>query len=149
MKKIIAILVLVAFVFTSAAFAESTFSSYTLEELFLLKMEIENEISSRTNGSDSIIPQGVYIVGKDIKAGSFEIGFGKKDGVYLIVTTYPNEANFQAYRSGEMEFNEAHDEQYTFREEGESAYVSLSDGMMLRLDGGTFIIKESNHSWKP
>ena len=56
MKKIIAILVLVAFAFTSAAFAESTFSSYTLEELFLLKMEIENEISSRTNGSDSIIP---------------------------------------------------------------------------------------------
>ena len=150
MKRIVAAFLVILFAFSSTtSFADNSLSAYTLEQLFALKMQIEAEIRSRVGDGDSIIPQGTYIAGRDIKTGSFEISFGQKSGVYLVITTYPSESNFLAYKSGEMEFGEAHSDQYTFREEGESAYVNLTDGMILRLDGGSFIIKESQHSWKP
>ena len=74
MKRILILMVLVAFVVSSVASAESIdLSALSLEELISLQQQIDVELSSRTGTSQNDrIGRGSYVVGKDIKPGYYD-----------------------------------------------------------------------------
>ncbi len=75
MKKIISIF-LVLILLSGVGIAETLdekISTMTLEELSSLYLKIETEIANKTQGMTRLLPEGIYIEGKNIIAGNYSI----------------------------------------------------------------------------
>ena len=57
----------------SVGFAETDLQSMNLDELADLRNQIDQEIRSRLSNNSGTINTGEYVVGKDIKAGLYEL----------------------------------------------------------------------------
>lgn len=75
MKKILGILLAAVIALTSlTALAEAIdFSGYNDAELIELLASVQQEIANRHIEKSASLPQGTYLVGKDIPAGSYDI----------------------------------------------------------------------------
>lgn len=94
MRKIIAILVGLIMLFSIPAFGEEIdFSEMNLDELTELYTKFIEEFQSRTEEKygSSLIFEGVYTVGKDIKAGQYQFICIKNDtAAYLAFNNQDN-----------------------------------------------------------
>ena len=110
-------------------------SKKSTEELLALRTEIDEEIGQRI-GTIAPIYGGVYIVGRDIKAGKYVIHAQKATdeyGISMLVARLDKEASDLDSLSAIA--NAATEEIIkTDLEEGEKLMFTLSDGMVLLLN---------------
>lgn len=121
MKKFLGIF-LAMILFATPAFAENNgFESKTIDELLVIKNELDTEIGKRL-GTIGSIYSGTYTVGQDIKAGQYVLHVEKAiDGWKAYIQVYMLDPSDK----------EIKDECYL--SEGESFTFSLEDGQVLYL----------------
>jgi len=112
-------------------------ASTSLDDLLVLRQNIESEITARLASDASTIYPGVYYVGKDIKEGSFVITTTQD---YTTIDVFSNEENFAAYTSMLSE---------GFADAGGSVYIRLEIGMVLSISGGNCHIQLADANWGP
>ena len=121
--------------------------SMSVEDLVALQKKISEKLEEM-NWKDpewDIIPQGIYKVGTDIKAGQFKVE-AIKDTVSIKL--YESE---DIYKEDDYGY-EARYPLYYDEETGESdsAFLSLSDGQIVAIEYASAYIKEvTNASWMP
>lgn len=147
MKKFIVCLLLVVLSVTPALAEEYDVSSLSTEELLTLLENVRLELSERISlVEDNRIGRGVYIVGKDIKAGTYD---------FLCLDT-------ELYDSGKA-MNSIR--LYTVAEDGISQgeclwrvddtpidghfVMSLSEGTILDIGQCSGVLTETQPSWAP
>ncbi len=137
MKKLVAMaLAATMMLSTPVVAAEVDLSGMTLDELVTLKTSISEEISARTADESNEIGNGEYVVGTDIKAGSFKFENTNDKAMNLFV--YENEAQCKSRKHSVWDYLGA----------GDLAYLALKEGNILSLDGvGT--LEEVKQSWAP
>ncbi len=90
MKKLLAILAVALMMVPAISMAaQMDLSALSTDDLFALSTRIVGELLSRTEIKGIDVPEGVYIVGKDIPAGEYRIE--EADGNYgLYIEIYPD-----------------------------------------------------------
>lgn len=146
MKKIVVLLAIVlAVVLSVGALAEGfDLSSMTNEELLALMGSIMDEIQTRTGdtSANDRIGRGSYVVGTDIKAGTYDFTCLESDmynfegGGARNVIRVLDESGDYISRAQDVEI-------------GAHAIVSLSDGQVLEIEGCTGALTASTPSWAP
>lgn len=142
MKKFLVVLLVFVISFTSLVFAgagDLDLSEMSLDELVTLRNSITEEISIRL-GNAGTIDMGLYEVGKDIKAASFEVkGMeGTEETAYVIIF------------NNREDLDENDPLQVHYIEEGTSAIVNLKEGQWFRINNyGPIYIQEVKADWAP
>ena len=92
MKKVFGILLAVLIALTSLSGLAETLdlSGYSDAALIELLASVQQEIADRHIEKSANLPQGSYIVGKDIPAGSYDISVVYKGSMWMDVYVYPN-----------------------------------------------------------
>ena len=128
MKKLFSILLAALLALTSlTALAETVdFSSYSDAALIELLASVQQEIANRHIEKSASLPQGTYIVGKDIPAGSYDISVVYKGSMWMDVYIYPDaeskdvKHNFTVFADG------------NYGDGTGSFHVDLSEGEVLK-----------------
>lgn len=147
MKKFIVCLLLAALSVTPVLAEEYDVSSLTTEELITLLKNVQLELTERIGlVEDNRIGQGIYVVGKDIKAGTY-------DFLCLDTNTYDSGNawnSIQVYTVAEDGISEG-ECVYTIRDTQINAHVvlTLSEGTILDIYGCSGLITETRPSWAP
>lgn len=141
MKKLIFLVIAFMIVASTVSFAEDVdFSEMTTEELIALSKEIDIEISNRMgeslpNENSLYLPEGYYVVGKDIAVGSYGIeDVSSTDSVYESdsgwrIYIFPSEERLKEYNDALKEYDVAYREASASQDEA-ATYpdeVSISD----------------------
>lgn len=105
MKKLITTLLLIAILIISCAASADmpNFSAMSFEELQAMKMALDEEYNSRPESSEIILlPEGSYVVGKDVNPGQYYMAVGKPNNssTYASIVIYDSEKDFLADDSG-------------------------------------------------
>ena len=116
----------------------------SLDELVELQNNIVAEIDSRTNVGKDVIPCGVYVVGTDIKEGSFKVSTDEDN--YTDVLVFEDEDTYKTYAADHKAVNPLFS---AFVGLSGSTTVNLKTGEVLYIYSGEMIIEESNASWMP
>lgn len=149
MKKVYSViiaLVLIVGVFSTIAYAQSgshekiDLTEYSLEELIELHEDVRAELIDRLHlNEDALIGRGEYVVGKDIKAGTYTFTVMETD-----------------YRDGEADnafYLENPDGHYAATAYdvpiGEKTVLSLTDGQTFSIVGCVCCVMISNPIWAP
>lgn len=142
MKKIL-LLVLSLMLFVVPGLAEDVstdLSTMSVDDLIALRKCVDNELDSRDFFSESEIYSGTYVVGKDIKLGSYVIVCAQTMSQYgLEVRLYADE---EMWRDSESLSRR-------YIDEGESLQIRLDEGMVVALFDGTATIRRTEPSWAP
>ena len=152
MKKILSLALLTVLLIPTVGLSEEVIdlTSMTLEELISLRNSTSGEIYSRLGFSfeDSEIGAGYYLVGTDIKAGTYEfictfceteLGYGG-DRVYNLGTIWIVSSDAEdAERLHEFGDSRV----------GEKYKFDLEEGQMLVIGRCNGVIQEYEHSWAP
>ena len=88
MKRFLAIMVLVLMVVSSAAAEDIDLSGLSFDQLIQLQSRITMEIMQRDEWQEVTVPAGVYVIGKDIPAGSWSVEMACKGSCEVLL--YPN-----------------------------------------------------------
>ena len=144
MKRFLTVLVLLVLLATMVAFAlpalaeEADYKSMSTDELIALNQKIVDELTSRGEAQAAPIGKGDYVVGKDIKAGT-----------YTFTCTEPSKRNdvttVQVWNSDRSDclINQS-------LELNETQYLPLVDGQVLSIYYGSGTIQPSvKPSWAP
>ena len=117
----------------------------SLDELYELQAQILIRVAGYGVFVDDEMPQGIYIVGKDIKPGTYDLvaysmGRNTFDAVVSpILTIYENEDAMDNYHWLDMLF---------FNTLGEPTRYTLEDGYVLKLEyGSIFVQQPAKKSW--
>lgn len=123
-------------------------TSMSTEDLVALKDSINTEIANR--GGDNVIGEGVYIVGTDIKAGSFKVTAMKGYDGYTTFYIFKDSAEYEEYKGGNYDVGDCVVDLDSY-EEGDidSGNLTLKEGEVLYVYRGNAVIEEVNPSWKP
>lgn len=142
---VIFIIVVSVFLIPSSMAESISLSELTDEELLLLKDEVETEIASRELSDLSVLPGGVYIVGEDIKSGSYKvIGKNRQSRIYVFT-----EDSYDAYvRNGSWELPEAKPTVQLFIDPGQEGFIGAREGEIIYVIYDCYI-EEANESWMP
>lgn len=73
-------------------------ASMSTEDLVALKDSINEEIANR--GGDNIIGEGTYVVGTDIKAGTFKVTPVKEYDGYTSFYIFKDSSEYEDYKGG-------------------------------------------------
>ena len=153
MKRLVALALVLVFVFCGTAFAEGLIvmeeevptvvggidvTALSDDDLIALKDAVIQEISNRNLAIKGTFGNGTYVVGVDIKPGS-----------YVISNTSDELGNYYIYESVEkMQNNEIMGSGY-MTENGDATF-NLHDGEVLRISGiKSATIEEIVASWAP
>ena len=137
-------LVLTMGVSGTALAADIDLTGMSLDELVELQNNIVAEIDSRTNDGKDVIPCGVYVVGTDIKEGSFKLSTDEDN--YTDVLVFEDEDTYKTYAADHKAVNPLFS---AFVGLSGSTTVNLKTGEVLYIYSGEMIIEESNASWMP
>lgn len=137
-------LVLTMGVSGTALAADIDLTGMSLDELVELQNNIVAEIDSRTNVGKDVIPCGVYVVGTDIKEGSFKLSTDEDN--YTDVLVFEDEDTYKTYAADHKAVNPLFS---AFVGLSGSTTVNLKTGEVLYIYSGEMIIEESNASWMP
>lgn len=147
MKKFISVL-LVLVLCSAVAFAETIdFKSMTTDGLIQLYQEIQLELASRTGLTDNNkIGQGIYTVGKDIKAGTYEF-------ICLESGTHDDSTQrnaFYIYALGDDGVSQGKTLWYLYDTAlNAKVTLSLSEGTILEIWNCSGVLTEMTPSWAP
>lgn len=128
----------------TALAADIDLTGMSLDELVELQNNIVAEIDSRTNVGKDVIPCGVYVVGTDIKEGSFKLSTDEDN--YTDVLVFEDEDTYKTYAADHKAVNPLFS---AFVGLSGSTTVNLKTGEVLYIYSGEMIIEESNASWMP
>ena len=123
MKRLIAVLLISCFVFTSASAGAPDLSGLTYEQLIALQHYITAEITGRPEWKELTIPAGEWVVGVDIPAGEYSIS-PVGDGAHLRIY----DKNGSAVRTGGIHEESDSIGKIRLREDYK---VVISDGQLL------------------
>ena len=148
-RKILTLLATRMFISTPVyASADIDISSLSVEQLIDLRSKINAVIAE--NGGDNLIGMGKYVVGIEIKEGTFSFQCTKNAQYgFINVLTYPSQEEYDKRHSGEADSEYEVSQLYYNEEEPDnqnSATVKLTKGMVLELSDEA-IIQEINPSW--
>lgn len=94
MKKVIAMIITVALFVGTFALAETVdLSQYTDADLVSLLEAVQQEIADRHIEKSANLPQGSYLVGKDIPAGSYDISVVYKGSMWMDIYIFADGGN--------------------------------------------------------
>lgn len=141
MKKVLALVLALTLLTVPLYAAVATgvdFSSMTDEELTALKQQLDAEMLERGMVKTAVLPMGMYIVGKDIPQGDYELSIGDSDQVGAYYHQYANETDMKSD---------------TFMSSGAiyatiTARVNLADGQILQFDVGSVRMTTYTIQWK-
>ena len=146
MKKLIALLLVMLCIASSAMAAEMDISGMDLDALLSLHEQLDSLIGDqiRCRFDENSIFQGVYIVGKDILPGYY---------LFTCIEDQHDEGNFDFFYEI-YESEDAYDKHNRLMFDrfnvGVSVRLNLEDGMVLRIVNGTANIQESSKpNWAP
>lgn len=141
MKKILIAVLLLTMLTVTAISEEFDLESMTTEDLVLLHERIDEILEDRFECQLDVIYPGIYVVGKDIKAGD-----------YLFSCTKVGIANFwifEIFNSEEDYANRNVDHRQNLRLSGQMR-LKLEDGMVLSVGEGLGTVQTiSKPSWAP
>ena len=119
MKKFLCVLILC--VIPVVAFSDGIdLSSMSFDDLIALRYKIDSEILSRPEWKETEVPQGTWVVGEDIPAGSYSIRAKATDDSVLI----------RIYKNSNDSIGNAH---YIYQDNQIIGKIILSDGMIVEL----------------
>lgn len=151
MKKLISLLLVCLLSFGAAASAEGLdLSAMSLNELVELHKLLDAEIDARIGCSPSLIAGGVYTAGDTIKTGAYAItctAAYTEEGMAIQIY-----ANHEQYEKSRSVYSQYKDDYQLFAgsiQPGHSVTVSLSEGMVLVIDGGAGLIEALAPTWAP
>lgn len=167
MKKLYGLIIVVMFFTQALTIAEESYiSEMSTDELMELRTAIDLEISKRAEASDTTassipLPEGYYVVGKDISAGSYNIEDVSSPDAYKnsmgwSIILFSSENEFDEYNNALREYESAYmayisdeeltppDQVYLSDYASESMYlgvnstcrISLKEGEVLGIVGG-------------
>lgn len=144
MKKVATFLVafaLISMLVTGLSESNVDLKSYSDDELMSLRDAISDELINRGVEFDVPFYPGMYVAGKDIKAGAYDIAISSEYG-----------GTASVYAS-EDDFSKDNGLTYDYIGEGQEGYhLSLNDGMVLVIDfidGGSMRLRSSKSPWAP
>ena len=153
MKKVIIVAVLLAAIIgttnVSAAVAGIDISGLSNEELVELREEIDQKLFD--NGETDTINEGVYVVGKDIKAGTYELSSKAIESIdWTFVYVYNSKEDCdkghksarESYIVGNRDSNETELDEY------HSVSVTLEESNVISIEENTCLIKPYEASWQ-
>lgn len=148
MKKVYSViiaLVLIVGVFSTIAYAQSgshetiDLTEYSLEELIELHEDVRAELIDRLHlNEDALIGRGEYVVGKDIKAGT-----------YTFTVTETDYDDGEAENGFYVKNEDGHYETTYNVPVGEKIVLSLTDGQTLTIHKCICYVTISNPIWAP
>lgn len=147
MKRFLVVLLIMILCIPYASAESINVSGMAIEDLMSLYREIQTELASRV---DSFLPnqigQGIYIVGKDIKAGTFSficLESGKHDDGSQRNTLYIHELGEDGIRPGKRLWHLDNTSMNA------PVTLSLSEGMVFEIWNCSGILTEIQPSWAP
>lgn len=144
MKKVIAICITLALILALAvpALADVDLSGLSFDELVALKSQIDLELFARPEWQSVEVPQGLYLVGRDIPAGKWtvksvptnwtevSVGLTFKDGGMKL--TYPYKVSEYIYGPSGNMYKEGARTDLT---------IDVTDGDYVQIDMGSAIFE--------
>lgn len=99
MRKLIAFTLFFLFAFSASVMAESVdLTTMTTDELLAFRERLNAEINDRLGDDKSLIVDGVYVAGVDIKPGMYRIScVAAFDDREFIVNLFESKENYQIY----------------------------------------------------
>lgn len=144
MRKIILVLLPLLLILNNLAYAENiNLEAMSFEDLVELHNMVDAEIDARISCNESIIPMGLYIAGKSIKAGSYTLS-GNDKHYGAEIATY---ASKELYDQAISEDDESLILYECYVSNGESAFVNLEDGMVLVVEDASLVIEQAKADW--
>lgn len=150
MKKIVSLLLVFLLLAGSAACAEGTdFSTMTTDELLALREELNAEINTRIGDDNTLIGDGVYVAGVDIKPGMYQITCAAAfDDREFYVNLFKTLEDYETYDSNRWE-----NDDYRFFQaalyEGGMCTVNLTEGMTIEIYNGLGRVEAVKPDWAP
>lgn len=144
MKKVITICITLALILALAvpALADVDLSGLSFEELVALKSQIDLELFARPEWQSVEVPQGLYLVGRDIPAGKWtvrpietncsEVSVGRTLDDGGMKLTYPYKADEYIFGTGYMLYSEGNRTEMT---------IEITDGDYVEIDMGSAIFE--------
>ena len=148
-------MVLSVLFFAPIALAEENgLASMGLDDLLALRQSIESEITARLASDASIMYAGVYYAGKDIREGRYVITCTEEISDKLLVTVFASEDNYDNYTYHSSQGSElTARKEYSMMDEyiamGNSVYVGLETGMVLKVKNGVGQAQLVEMNWAP
>lgn len=143
MKKLVAVL-MICLMMTAFGLAESNYKNLNDEELLELRDSITDELFERGVEFETDFYAGVYVVGKDIRAGTYDILFDEVDKWGCVfINIYETE---EAYESRDRKLHEI------INELTKGYRVELNEGMVFVIDlNGSAVMRIRNEkpAWMP
>ena len=128
-------------------------SDYSYNDLITLQDEIAEELKSR--GQNSPITSGVYVVGKDIKAGIYSLTCltidDKSYNGRLIIHSYEDESQYNKHKTDSSLYDWIQGSKVLFEMNiDQTVTMKLEDGEILVVKyGKALCVPEAKPSWAP
>lgn len=150
MKKLLSLLLVLSFLFCSAAAAEGIdLAAMTIDELVALRQSVDAEIDARIGCAPAPIAEGVYEVGKAIKQGMFLITCTDvNNGWGIYIDLFDSMESYYKYKENNVENANLIISRSNFNIGG-STMVQLEEGMVLYIHNGIATAEEVRPSWMP
>ena len=125
MKKVLALVIILVLLGSTAMASAVDFSTMTDEEIIELVENAYSEIVSRGIEKTAILKQGSYTGGKDIPAGKYYLESYDTEKAYGIISILPydhveDRCDFELYDNAEMRRHSSY-------------YISLDEGDVLKI----------------
>lgn len=150
-NRIITLSLICLLAFSGAAAAEGIdLTAMSINELVALHQSVDDEIDARIGCDPSTLAGGVYTAGETIKAGAYAItctAAYAEDG--LCIQMYANHAQYDECRAVIDVYKDDYQLFAGHIQPGQSVTVSLSDGMVLVLEGGAGLAEVIAPTWAP
>jgi len=151
MKRLLVALVLVAMMMSTALAEVIDLAAMSTDDLIQLRQQITDEINTRAAdpSDERLVPEGIYVVGKDIKAGKYVLKHYSDLFFSSFVVVFEN---LEAYQTKKLDRAAADEGLIVYQNQlrkGGSVYISIEDGQALLIDGGALLLVSENPSWAP
>lgn len=133
MKRFLVILVLVLLVVSSAAAEDIDLSGLSFDQLVQLQTRITMELMQRDEWQEVTVPAGIYLVGRDIPAGKWNIK--SSDPKYSFMMTWSKTLGAD---KNSLERDDVYN--YHAVHNGDAYALELTDGFYLMIDGAVPVI---------
>lgn len=125
MKKVLALVVILVLLGSTAMAEIPDISSLTDDELLKMQLVLSQEIANREIEKTAILKQGSYIGGKDVPTGKYFLESCDEEDAYGIISLLPydheeDRCDFELYDNAEMRRNSSY-------------YISLDEGDVLKI----------------
>ena len=148
MKRLM-VIIMVLLMVTGVAFAYGVdIVSMSTDDLILLRQQISDEIKKRTNDDNDVLPRGIYVVGKDIRAGGYILHILPEENGSIWIIDSEESHQKMVEKQNETDFKMIGLVFTTNLSFGGQTYLSLKDGQVL-ITYVAGILSSNKSSWAP